>query len=522
MTDRTDPGTTGSQTSRRRFLGTAVGGAVVGASSSVSSDRRFDSSTIELSQHSAVIPQGPTIALEPIAEGFSMPTDFAVPPGSRRKFILDRTGEVYVVGPDGLREEPFLDVSDRMAEIDGEQGLLGIAFHPDYQQNRKFYLRYSAPPRDDTPKPYSHVEVLAEFRASDDGSRGKPDSERILLEVREPQSNHNAGAVAFGPDGYCYVPFGDGGGGNDTGFGHADDWYHENEGGNGQNVSANFLGSLLRIDVDSRENDKPYGIPDDNPLVGKPGLDEQYAWGFRNPWRMGFSNGTLFVADVGQNLYEEVNIVEKGGNYGWNVREGTHCFDAENPLDSPKHCPVRTPSDVRGGEPLLDPIIEYPHTKNDQPIGSAVIGGYVSEGQVDALDGMYIFGDYSEGDGTPTGSLFAATPLKEGLWPFVELEIEGRENGELNALLLSIGRDNAGDLYVLTTNDELGGAVHKLVPARKKNTANNGNESTANTDSTQTAGSEKPSSTEGPGFGVLAALAGLAGVAYYLLSGRTR
>ncbi len=520
MGDANDSGTMTPKTSRRRFLGTAATGAVVGASGCVSVSGQS-------TEPSGPIPQGPTVALEPIAEGFSMPTDFAVPPSSDTRFVLDRTGQVYIINRNGLREKPFLDISARMAAVEGEQGLLGIAFHPDYQQNRKFYLRYSAPPREGTPKPYSHVEVLSEFRASRDRSRGLPDSERILLEVREPQSNHNAGAVAFGPDGYLYVPFGDGGGAGDTGFGHAEDWYDENEGGNGQDVTENFLGGLLRIDVDGREDGKPYGIPDDNPLVGKRGHDELYAWGFRNPWRISFSNGQLFVADVGQNLYEEVNIVEKGGNYGWNVREGTHCFNPANPTDPPESCPTRTPRDVRGGEPLLDPIIEYPHTKNGQPIGNSVIGGFVYEGTIDALSGAYVFGDFTDGAG---GSLFAATPVEEGLWPFVELEIEGRENGDLNTLLISISRDNAGELYVLTAGD--GGAVHKLVPAQETNTdsaptnvtqtaqSTNGAESAQNASDAGTSAENTTSGAEGPGFGVFAALAGLSGIVYHLLSNR--
>jgi glucose/arabinose dehydrogenase len=510
-----DSETTGPVASRRRFLGTTAAGAFAGVATCMSV--RGQSTTETAGE--GPIPQGPTIGLETIAAGFSMPTDFAVPPGSERRFVLDRPGQVYVVRPDGRREK-FLDVSDRMAAVEGEQGLLGIAFHPDYQQNRKFYLRYSAPPREDTPKPYSHVEVLAEFRASRDRSQANPNSERILLEVREPQSNHNAGAVAFGPDGYLYVPFGDGGGAGDTGFGHADDWYDANDGGNGQDVTENFLGSLLRIDVDSRTDGKPYGIPDDNPLVGKTGLDELYAWGFRNPWRMGFSNGKLFVADVGQNLFEEVNIVRKGGNYGWNVREGTHCFDPKNPTNPPESCPTRTPPDVRGGEELLDPIIEYPHTKNGQTIGNSVIGGYVYGGTTAALRGKYVFGDFTGG---ASGSLFAATPVEEGLWPFVELEIEGRKNGDLNASLLSIGRDNAGELYALTAGGDNGGAVQKIVPSRKTNnrtpetiqtTADSGSDGAKTKTETTT------SSTDGAGFGVFAALIGLAGVGARLLGGK--
>jgi glucose/arabinose dehydrogenase len=495
--------------SRRRFLGLTAGAAAI---SLVGSDRAHATPT---TQQAPPVPRGPTIGLDTVADGFEQPTDFAPVPGGDRRFALERTGQMYTVASNA-HGEPFLDVSDRMAPVEGEQGLLGLAFHPNFRQNGRFYLRYSAPPTDETPEPYSHTAVLAEFRATDDLSAGRPDSERRLLEVPEPQSNHNAGAVAFGPGGYLYVPFGDGGGANDMGTGHADDWYGALAGGNGQDVTENLLGSMLRIDVDSRDGDKPYGIPDDNPLVGQSGLNEHYAWGFRNPWRMGFSNGDLYVADVGQNRYEEVDIVEKGNNYGWNVREGTHCFSPEDNIDA---CPTSTPADVRGGEALVDPIIEYPHTRNGQPIGSSVIGGYISEGTVSALDGRYVFGDYSIRAGKPQGSLFAATPSENGLWPFEKLMIAGAQNGELNAHLIDIGRDNMGDLYALTTGGDLGGGIHRLVPASNQQRGTARTRTTANRNRTNETGTAAgTSSTEGPGFGVLAALAGLAAAGARALS----
>jgi glucose/arabinose dehydrogenase len=488
--------------SRRRFLGLTAGVAVVPFGGRARAGPH--------AQQRPPVPRGPAIGLETIADGFEQPIDFAVAPGSDRRFVLERTGQMYTV-ESNAQGEPFLDISDRMTPVEGEQGLLGLAFHPDFRENGRFYLRYSAPPTDDTPKPYSHTAVLAEFRATDDLSAGRPGTERRLLEVPEPQSNHNAGAVAFGPDGYLYVPFGDGGAANDMGTGHAEDWYGALAGGNGQDVTENFLGSMLRIDVDSRDGDKPYGIPDDNPLVGTSGLPEHYAWGFRNPWRMGFSNGNLYVADVGQNRYEEVNIVERGENYGWNVREGTHCFSPEGNIDA---CPTATPTDVRGGEALVDPIIEYPHSRNDQPIGSSVIGGYVYEGSVEALDGRYVFGDYSIRAGKPQGSLFAATPAEQGLWSFEKLRVAGAGNGELNAHLIAIGRDNTGDLYALTAGGDLGGGVHRLVAAPAANRAQNGTVGAPTAfegnGTNATGAANGTSSTGGPGFGVLAALAGLA------------
>ena len=535
------------------------------------------------------IPQGASVRIETLVDGGpTAPLDFAVPPGGSRRFIVDRFGQVSIYESGSLRDEPFIDVSDRLTEIGGEMGLLGMAFHPSYRENRKFYLRYSAPSREGTPDDFDHTEVLAEFTASADGSTGDIDSERTILEIPSPYDTHNSGAVTFGSDGYLYMGMGDGGGAHDTGLGRASDWYERFKGGNGQDVTENLLGSVLRIDVDGTEDGNPYAIPDDNPLVGQEGLDEQYAWGFRNPWRMGFSNGNLFVADVGQNGFEEVNIVENGGNYGWNVKEGTHCFEPgpEGSRNPPEDCPDSTPDDVRGGEPLIDPVIEYPHSHEGTGVGSAVIGGYTYEnGAIPTLDGKYVFGDYrkTKDTETPTGSLFAATPTEEGLWEIEELTIENTDNGLVGGYILALGRDNDGGLYVLTTNNPGGdetGALHRIRPPENpqrptagnasanatatgnataptvNTTANNTTATTANSTvttangTTATATSTEPtqptdtnartttdaasgttdesdggdsagtSGGSGPGFGVVAALSGLALGAARLLAGR--
>jgi glucose/arabinose dehydrogenase len=433
---------------------------------------------------------GPTVAIETLTEGtLTAPLDYGVPVGSSRTFIADRLGQVYVYESGSLNEEPFIDVSGKLTEITGEMGLLGMAFHPNYRENRKFYLRYSAPLRDGMPDDYSHTEVLAEFTASEDG-KGQPDSERLLLETPSPRNTHNAGAVVFGPDGLLYVAMGDGGGAHDTGTGHVSDWYEDNEGGNGQDVTENLLGSILRIDVDSREGDKPYGIPDDNPLVGRPGLDEQFAWGFRNPWRMGFSNGKLFASDVGQNGFEEIDIVRKDKNYGWNVREGTHCFKPgpEGSRNPPEECPSKLPPDVRGGERLIPPIIEYPHTYEGEGVGSAAIGGYLYQREdIPALKGKYVFGDFrkTQETETPTGSLLAATPSDDdGLWDVAELSVENTDSGFVGGYILAIGRDNEGRLYVLTTanpGSEATGAVHRIVPPSQPQRTTGTNASTGTT-----------------------------------------
>jgi glucose/arabinose dehydrogenase len=393
-----------------------------------------------------------SVGLEPVATGLGAALDVAFAPDADRRYVADQNGRILVHDADGLRDRPALDVRDRI-ESGGEKGLLGIQLHPDFTSNRRIFVRYSAPSRAGTPSNFSHTFVLSEFRTNDAGTRVDPDSERTILEIPQPQANHNAGDIAFGPDGYLYVAVGDGGAGGDRGRGHVDDWYGAVDGGNGQDVTENLLGSVLRLDVDTTDGDRAYAIPEDNPLVGHDGLDEQYAWGFRNPWRMSFDGADLFVGDVGQSEYEEVSLVEKGGNYGWNVREGAHCFGADD-------CPTATDG-VRDGEPLVDPIIEYPH--GGAPVsGISVIGGAVYRGSaMPAARGVYVFGDLRV-----RGRLFAATRPDDGgdgPWSTTTVELAGQVGGEFENLR-SFGRDADGELYVLGNTSE-GGSLCRLVPA---------------------------------------------------------
>ena len=328
---------------------------------------------------------------------------------------------------------------------------------------------------------WDHSEVLAEFEANADGIRADSGTERTLLEIPHPHLHHNAGDLAFGPDGYLYFGMGDGGHTGDVGPGHAD-------GGNGQDVTENLMGSILRIDVDTKPTEHPrtdgdapaepagdegYAIPDDNPLVGEEGLDEHYAWGFRNPWRLSFdSEGRLFAGEVGEHLFEWVNLVEKGGNYGWNIREGSHCFDPNSQWVPPEHCPDENDR----GERLLDPIIEYPHiagvTGVGEFVGSAIMGGHVYEGDsIPELQGAYVFGDMSKKYDTPRGRLFAARPSEgeAGEWTIRPLAIAGLDSNLIDDYVFSFGRDQDGELYVLTnralnTRKERRGTVYKVVP----------------------------------------------------------
>jgi glucose/arabinose dehydrogenase len=394
---------------------------------------------------SATGPATPAVGLETVASGLGAPVDLVSVPGADRRYVLEQSGTVHVHESDGLRDGPLLDLGDA-AEVGGEKGLLGAALHPDYPDDRRLFVRYSAPSRAGTPDDYSHTFVLAAFDLGTDGLRADRDSERTLLEIPQPQGNHNAGDLAFGPDGYLYVAVGDGGAGGDRGTGHVEDWYDAVAGGNGQDVTENLLGSILRIDVDAGGLGE-YGIPEDNPLVGDAGLDEHYAWGLRNPWRMSFDGETLIAGDVGQNDWEEVDVVEAGGNYGWNVREGTHCYAADD-------CPDETPA----GEPLLDPVIEYPHG-GAEVSGVSVTGGYVArDAGVPELDGRYVFGDYQAG-----GRLFVAEPGGD-TWPTAVLPVAEGDRSKLGRLL-SFGRGSDGALYVLAIDQGGRGGVHRLVSA---------------------------------------------------------
>lgn len=409
-----------------------------------------------------------SIGLASLADGLNSPVQLTTAgDDSGRLFVVDRVGVIRIITPAGeLLEEPFLDISDRMVELReqyDERGLLGLAFHPDYEENGRLFVYYSAPLGHDAPADWDHTAHVSEFTAST-ANADKADlaSERVLLRVDEPQLNHDGGQILFGPDGYLYVALGDGGAANDVGLGHPQQ-------GNGQDVTT-LLGSILRLDVDTGD---PYGIPADNPFVGKDGRDEIYAYGFRNPFRMSFDAGgshQLYVGDVGQNLWEEVDIVVNGGNYGWRIKEGTHCFDPDSPDQSPQLCPGTGAS----GEPLIDPIMEYGHVSLPEGIGTTVIGGYVYRGSaIQGLQGAYVFADWSSAFDEAAGKILVASPAAtEGeLWEIETPSIATTDDGELHAFVLGLGQDADLELYVLTTQD-LGpfgtsGQVWKIIPARE-------------------------------------------------------
>jgi glucose/arabinose dehydrogenase len=291
--------------------------------------------------------------------------------GSGRLFIASQQGVIYWINQkDTEVDEPnvFVDLTDRVMYKDreNEEGFLGLAFHPKFKENGYFYVYYTT-----TQRP--HISIISRFTASGDNkSLGDASSEVELMEIQQPFWNHNGGTLAFGPDGYLYIALGDGGKAHDPLQ-------------SGQDLSK-LLGSILRIDVDNKTGDLPYGIPADNPFVDKANAwPEIYAYGIRNIWRMAFDPKTndLWAADVGQNEWEEVNLIVRGGNYGWSLREAAHSFT----LGGGKGSEARPD--------LIDPLVEYPHTDD---WGKSVTGGAVYRGkQTPMLDGYYLYGDYVSG-----------------------------------------------------------------------------------------------------------------------------
>ncbi|MEZ4571783.1 MAG: PQQ-dependent sugar dehydrogenase [Thermomicrobiales bacterium] len=254
------------------------------------------------------------VAAELVAENLVSPLMVAeAPDDSGRLYIVDQIGQIRIVMPDGsMVEQPFLDISNRLVELNpnyDERGLLGLAFHPDYAENGRFFVYYSVPLRDGAPSGWDHTNVISEFQVSDDPMVANPEPVQEVMAVDWPYGNHNGGTIAFGPDDdYLYISMGDGGNRDDEGRGHVRDWYDFNAGGNGQDIEENLLGSILRIDVDAEG--EPYGIPSDNPFVDGAGMDEIYAYGFRNPYRFSFDMGgdhRLFAGDAGQEMWEEVS-----------------------------------------------------------------------------------------------------------------------------------------------------------------------------------------------------------------------
>jgi hypothetical protein len=409
------------------------------------------------------------VDIRQIADNFVSPIGLVAEPSrTDRMYVIDQVGKIYIIEDEVKMPTPFFDVSSKMVKLSAsydERGLLGLAFHPDYKNNGRFFVYYQLPPRPGGPEPgatWDNLSRISEFRMSGDKNKADMNSERILLQWDDPEPNHNGGTMAFGPDGYLYFSIGDGGGADDVAPGHV-------PGGNAQNIQANLFGKILRIDVNTSSG---YTIPADNPFVGK-GKGEIYAYGFRNPFRFSFDMGDdhkLITQDAGQVLWEEIDVVKKGGNYGWNIKEGFHCF---NPAHDTTILPNCTEVD-RMGNPLTDPVIELKNWAN--PLGgiaTVIIGGNVYRGtDIDGWDGKYIFGTLSQTPTTANGQLFMAHPASFGRWAYDKISLKSHPD-DIGYYLKGFGQDNQGEIY-LTVSSQLGvtgttGKIFKLVQVKDKN-----------------------------------------------------
>jgi glucose/arabinose dehydrogenase len=364
-------------------------------------------------EYSGRTPSGTTIQLQQVVSGLNLPVTVEnAGDGSGRIFIVQQTGQIRILSGGTLLPTPFLNIS-ALVSCCGEQGLLGLAFHPDYATNGFFYVNYTN---------VAGETVVARYEVSaNDPNVADPNSAQTVLTQDQPFSNHNGGQLAFGPDGYLYVAFGDGGSGGDP---------QEN----GQNLNT-WLGKLLRLDVNGDDfpgdPNRNYAVPPDNPFVGIAGLDEIWAYGLRNPWRCTFDRvtGDLFIADVGQSAWEEINFqpASSGGgeNYGWDVLEGAHCFE-----DVPQgSCNAF----LNGGSTL--PVLEYNHS-----LGCSVTGGYRYRGQLyPQLEGIYFYGDLC------SGRIWGATQQGDGTWVSEELLASG-------FTITTFGEDEAGEVYLAQYN----------------------------------------------------------------------
>jgi len=318
--------------------------------------------------------------------------------GSGRLFVIEKVGRIRIIQDGQLLPKPFLDITDRVGSQGNEQGLLGLAFHPQYSQNGRFFVNYTGKNGDT---------VIARYQVSGDPNAADQGSEVKLLGVDQPYANHNGGVLAFGPDGYLYAGLGDGGSQGDPQ-------------GNAQNTDR-LLGKILRLDVNSGDT---YSIPPDNPFG-----NEVWAYGLRNPWRLSFDKGTgdLYIGDVGQNTWEEIDYLPAGSpggtNFGWDQREGAHDFEGSASPD------------------FTEPVAEYSHPEG----GCSVTGGYVYRGAMPEWNGIYLYGDYCTGL----------------IWGLIHTGSDWQKQQlfDVDFTITSFGQDQAGEIYLVSD----GGGVYKLV-----------------------------------------------------------
>jgi glucose/arabinose dehydrogenase len=397
--------------------GTGGGGGGGGAPTGVVPDPLKDCGA-------AANPSVPGLVLTEIASGLQRPIFVTQPAGDARLFVVEKPGRIRIVNGGTLAEQPFLTVAG-VSERGGEMGLLGLAFHPEYAENGRFFVYYST--LDGGP----HISRIAEYRVSgDDPNVADPASERVLLEVSQPQDNHNGGHLEFGRDGYLFIGLGDGGGGGD------------NHGtiGNGQDLNT-LLGKILRIDVNGTGAGEAgnYAVPSGN--AGLEGaLPEIWSYGLRNPWRYSFDacTGDMYIGDVGQSALEEVDFEPAGvagRNYGWRLMEGDECFNPDSGCDA-------------AADNLILPVATY-----GRGVGQSITGGYVYRGPgIPDLRGTYLYADYQS-------ARFFALRMQDGALAGDPLEITDNINpgGDIDGIS-SFGQDSVGEMYVVS----FGGTVYRI------------------------------------------------------------
>ena len=356
-----------------------------------------DAPTDVLPSDAITFPNSDDYTWETVISGLERPVDLQHA-GDERLFIIEKVGHIRILQDGQLLDFPYLNITDRVGGGGNEQGLLGLAFHPNYAVNGFFFVNYTDKGGDT---------VIARYRVTADPNIADPFSEVVLLNAKQPFGNHNGGPLAFGPDGYLYAGLGDGGSAGDPQ-------------GNGQKLDT-LLGKILRLDVDAAE---PYAIPTNNPFG-----NEIWAYGLRNPWRMSFDSltGDLYIGDVGQNQWEEIDFVPAGTpggiNFGWNILEGTHPYG--------------------GGQQdgLVPPVAEYSHSQ-----GCSVTGGYVYRGAMPEWNGIYLYGDYC------TGTVWGLLRSDEGWQNQVLFDAGGS--------ITSFGQDSSGEVYIIMD----GGQILRLAP----------------------------------------------------------
>ncbi len=372
----------------------------------------------------------PALKLTPVWENIALKRCLwlqDLPDNSGRRWALEQDGRILLLPADVNAKESsvVLDISDRKPHRDNEEGLLSLALHPKFKDNRLVYLYYT--------QQNPRRSVISEWKASEDFTKLDPASERIVMEVPQPFSNHNGGQLTFGPDKKLYIGLGDGGAAGDPKD-------------NGQNLNV-VLGKILRIDVDTKSEGLQYGIPSDNPFANKPDMrGEIWAYGLRNPWRYSFDRktGQLWAGEVGQNKWEEVDIIVKGGNYGWRVREGFKAFkDDQKP----------------SGSAPLDPVIDYPHpgqTDVKHSPGVSITGGYVYRGEkIKGLQGAYLYADFA------FGTVWALRE-KDGKATMDETIFEGKGDKGKTRQVASFAEDNSGELYTLVFEGGDTGRIYRI------------------------------------------------------------